>query len=469
MITNHHKLALMDLDEELSGLFRHCIIDEANHFEQAVRNAFSLSVHSREIGDAASYLELTLQRALPKASGEVRAALEHGLKAIQEFHQAVREFGNTLWALHPSFTRGEILELPVGQEAYPEGDVGRMLHRFADLLKSIVQAASFLNDPENAAALKIPSRSRERIGNALARLASEGENFLLLEKAVRSENTVASCVLHHPHWILLSSTVDVSGLIKSHVYGKRDGIVYTSATLRHQNRFDEFCRIVGIAAGEGEVGISAGGSDGRTLDFELEEREFRFAAIPSPFSRDALEVVLPDCTENGGFENKKRWLKTVGDQLPELIRRNRGRTLVLFASYRDLEAVASQVGEEIIADGFPLLIQQAGHPTGNLIDEFRLIKESVLFGVDTFWYGVDFQGDTLTQVIITRVPFPYPFDPLQIARKRILPPREFWNRYYYEATIKLKQGIGRLIRSETDRGRVVFLDSRCRQFEELWN
>jgi len=107
----------------------------------------------------------------------------------------------------------------------------------------------------------------------------------------------------------------------------------------------------------------------------------------------------------------------------------------------------------------PLLIQQKGCPTFNLCDEFRIIKESVLFGVETFWYGVDFKGDTLTQIIITRIPYPSPNDPLQIARKK-MSQKEYWSRYHYDTTIKIKQGIGRLIRCDTDRGKVVILDSR---------
>ena len=145
-----------------------------------------------------------------------------------------------------------------------------------------------------------------------------------------------------------------------------------------------------------------------------------------------------------------------------MIRRNRGRTLVLFASYGDLEAISTRVADEIRADGYPLLLQQSGVPTASLCDEFRAIRESVLFGVDTFWYGVDFPGETLTQVIITRLPFPHPQDPLQIARRTLLPSEEYWRRYRYETAIKLRQGIGRLIRSEADRGRVVILDARYR-------
>jgi len=80
--------------------------------------------------------------------------------------------------------------------------------------------------------------------------------------------------------------------------------------------------------------------------------------------------------------------------------------------------------------------------------------------VDTFWYGVDFRGDTLTQVIITRIPYPSPKDPIQMSRKAMMSPDRYWRRYSYEKDIKLKQGIGRLIRSQTDRGKVFILDSR---------
>ena len=115
--------------------------------------------------------------------------------------------------------------------------------------------------------------------------------------------------------------------------------------------------------------------------------------------------------------------------------------------------------------GYPLLIQRSGYPTGNLCDEFRAVKESVLFGVDTFWYGVDFKGDTLTQVIITRIPFPHPGEPMNMARKKIMHPAKHMNRYIYDTFIKMKQGIGRLIRCETDHGKVVVLDSRFRRLK----
>ena len=127
---------------------------------------------------------------------------------------------------------------------------------------------------------------------------------------------------------------------------------------------------------------------------------------------------------------------------------------------------AEKIRNDIIEAGCPLLIQRNGHPTGDLCDEFRAVKESVLFGVDTFWYGVDFKGDTLTQVIITRIPFPHPGDAMNMARKKILHPAKYMDRYLYDTYIKMKQGIGRLIRCETDHGKVVVLDSRFHRLKD---
>jgi len=210
------------------------------------------------------------------------------------------------------------------------------------------------------------------------------------------------------------------------------------------------------------VGPATPGGEETTRVDQPKGKEFRFEAIPSPFDPAAAEIAVPKEALSGAFECKEAWLCRVAELLPGLIRRNRGRTLVLFASYSDLEAISARVADEIRADGYPLLLQQSGVPTASLCDEFRAIRESVLFGVDTFWYGVDFTGETLTQVIITRLPFPHPQDPLQIARRNLLPSEEYWRRYRYETAIKLRQGIGRLIRSEADRGRVVILDARYR-------
>jgi len=177
-------------------------------------------------------------------------------------------------------------------------------------------------------------------------------------------------------------------------------------------------------------------------------------------------MIVPSETPSGDYKNKTVWMDFVVKALPDLIEKNKGRTLVLFSSYQDLETVAKRIGNDIIEAGYPLLIQRNGYPTGDLCDEFRAVKESVLFGVDTFWYGVDFKGDTLTQVIITRIPFPHPGDAMNMARKKTMHPAKYMDRYLYDTYIKMKQGIGRLIRCETDHGKVLVLDSRFHRMKD---
>ena len=262
--------------------------------------------------------------------------------------------------------------------------------------------------------------------------------------------------------------MEVADILRDHLYAGRDCVIFTSATLRQGESFDGFRRAAGMWGMGTRCGIvspfptDTPGGEETTPAVQPKNREFRFSAIPSPFDPAAAEIAVPSDAVSGAFDCKEAWLSRVAELLPDLIRRNRGRTLVLFASYGDLEVISTRVADEIRADGYPLLLQQSGVPTASLCDEFRAIRESVLFGVDTFWYGVDFPGETLTQVIITRLPFPHPQDPLQIARRNLLPREEYWRRYRYETAIKLRQGIGRLIRSEADRGRVVILDARYR-------
>jgi ATP-dependent DNA helicase DinG len=332
-------------------------------------------------------------------------------------------------------------------------------------------------------------RTIERVKTALTDLQENAALFKAIGEAAPSPGFVTAATLYVRHWVVTVRAVEVADLLKDHLYGGRNAVIFTSATLRQGESFEGFRRCAGIPAGEAlEMGtrsgimspspatspspmsqspaISPSPAMSRSPDGQEQEqprpRSFRFEAVPSPFDPGAAEISVPPEAVSGAFEGKEAWLDRVAALLPGLIRRNRGRTLVLFSSYGDLEAILARVSGEIQADGYPLLIQQAGSSTAGLCEEFRAIRESVLFGVDSFWYGVDFPGETLTQVIITRLPYPHPQDPLQAARRNLLSKEDYWRRYRYETAIKLRQGIGRLIRSEKDRGRVVILDSRYR-------
>lgn len=468
IITNHHKLALLDRDETLGGLFGNYIIDEANHFEHAVRGAFTVEVSSREITDAVAYLEGVIGRISAGAGSGRAREIAAALRSMEDLRKATASLTAALAAIRGDAAPGETALLPAEHPAFTDGRLKRHLRELRRSLKEIAVALAFARDAESCRELGIRPRTGDRMKTALRNLAEHAETLKEIQDKTISPDFVASFTLYVRHWNLSVRTVEVASLLRNHLYAGRDCVVLTSATLRRGESFDDFRRAAGLmpAPKIAPAPSEASQKEEAETPAEIQGREeFRFAAVPSPFPPDAAEVVVHPQALSGAFEGKEVWLARVAEVIPGLIRRNKGRTLVLFASYGDLTAVSERVGEEIRGDGYPLLIQQNGVPTAALCDEFRAIRESVLFGVDTFWYGVDFPGETLTQVIITRLPFPPPHDPLQIARRNLLPREEYWRRYHYETEIKLRQGIGRLIRSEADRGRVVILDSRCRRLE----
>jgi ATP-dependent DNA helicase DinG len=165
---------------------------------------------------------------------------------------------------------------------------------------------------------------------------------------------------------------------------------------------------------------------------------------------------MPDPRDAGYDDALAKWIAHYVDLTS-------GRAFVLFTSYAAMQRISAKIDNFMREHEFSLLMQGAGAPRGKLLEQFKSTPRAVLFGTDSFWMGVDVPGDALSNVIITRLPFAVPDHPLIEAKLELIQERggdAFTEYSLPEAILKFRQGIGRLIRTKSDRGIAVILDNR---------
>jgi ATP-dependent DNA helicase DinG len=234
-----------------------------------------------------------------------------------------------------------------------------------------------------------------------------------------------------------ATPIDVSSLLRERLFEQFDTIVLTSATLAVEGRFSFLKQRLGIAtAGE------------RVLPSEFDFSDQALFYVPSD---------LPDVRD-------ARFPERAAQEIVRLLEITEGRAFCLFTSYAQMNDLYERVRTRV---RFPLLIQGSA-PRTALLEKFRITPGAVLFATSSFWQGVDVRGEQLSCVIVDRLPFAVPSDPIVAARVKALQDdgRNAFAEYQVpEAVLALKQGFGRLIRSRTDRGVLAILDNRIQRMQ----
>ena len=226
--------------------------------------------------------------------------------------------------------------------------------------------------------------------------------------------------------------IDVSGMLNERLFDRVPTCVLTSATLTVAESFDYI---------RGRIGMTEGNELSLNTEFDVRKQALLYVPQNIPDYRHAT------------------YLERAAAEVRAILKATSGRAFVLFTSYQQMQALYEAISNDL---PYPCLIQGRGGKS-RLLEEFKVTPNAVLFATSSFWQGVDVKGEALSAVIIDKLPFQVPSDPLVSARMGQIE-RDGGNPFSeYQvphAILRLKQGLGRLIRSKSDRGIVAVLDNR---------
>jgi len=447
VVVTNHALLFSDLalrEEEFSILpdYKWVIIDEAHNIERVAEEHFGIEISSGSVRFLLDglYNPRTHKGLLVYTeSGKLTDLVVKASEAAKEFFKSVRQWNER----HRSQTNGRCYK------NFVEDNLSAQIKELRAGLSGLAKQAK--DEDERFELTRYVDKCAGLLGDLEAFLPQAKQDYVYWVEV--SENKPLDSARSRREAVYLrSAPLNVGADVKRSLFDKFDSVIMTSATLSTGGEKEKGGPVHRSPKGKGGFEFFAG---------RVGLKDYDAVKLGSPFDYQKqvtiyVESELPE-------PNDEKFVASACEAVKKYVLKTQGRAFVLFTSYKMLGDFAEQLAEWFKENNIELLQQGVGLDRSSLLRRFKTDGRFVLFGTDSFWQGVDVAGEALSNVIIVRLPFAVPDTPLLAGRLDKI--KEDGGNPFAEyqlplAIIKFKQGFGRLIRTKTDSGIVVILDSR---------